>query len=50
MPQFDLWGGTDADEVWESMSCSSCRNAATTMYREMDMRYWLEQAEADQDT
>jgi hypothetical protein len=23
---------------------------ATTLYREMDMRYWLEQAEADRDT
>jgi tetratricopeptide (TPR) repeat protein len=23
---------------------------ATTMYREMDMRFWLEQAEADRDT
>ena len=23
---------------------------ATTMYREMDMRFWLEQAEADRNT
>jgi hypothetical protein len=23
---------------------------ATTIYREMDMRFWLEQAEADRDT
>jgi len=23
---------------------------ATTMYREMDMRFWLERAEADRDT
>jgi uncharacterized protein HemY len=23
---------------------------ATTMYREMDMRFWLEQAEADRET
>jgi hypothetical protein len=26
------------------------RVAATTMYRELDMRFWLDRAEADRDT
>jgi hypothetical protein len=29
---------------------SSGAERATTMYREMDMRFWLEQAEADRET
>ena len=44
-----LAGGDDGRRTGKRQDAQEPLTTATTMYREMDMGYWLEQAEADRE-